>query len=462
MTGLTAMQQLSRLLVCLGVYLIIAAISLRAEIYDQVPVPDFQKQSLLNGMEILFLDSNERRVPFVLMLKNGAAFDPVNKWGVTYLTSQMMVEGTESRTGAHLREDLQKLDAELEVKVDWDAIYFSGSAPMEQVAEVLSILAEVVIRPRFDEETFTKVRDRLVGEVETENQRPEAISEQLFRARLFEGNPYEHSAKGTLANLRNLYLADVKIQYRKLFMPNQAQLAVYHSGGREKLYTALSRRWGSWVRGDALPFSFRRAQAPPELRILLADRPGEESLFRWGSLAVEKGAREYYALKVFEQYLALTLPSWASQVASEQSIKALARLEARKMPGYIQLSIQASPEQLPAYIQKFRDFLKSVHHGEIDPPRFEEAKQLAYLDFRRSFDSPAECLYQLLQTDLYSLGINFIANYGYRLHRVTPEAVQSALRRQLPLENSLLVVVGPAEILQNKLKELGKVELVTP
>lgn len=454
------MRRLFSLLALLPTLLIISGNLLRAEIYTEIPIPSLHKQSLLNGLQLLFLPSSETRLPFVLMIENGAAFDPVDKWGVTYLMVKTALEGTEEKPGLVILEELQKLGCELDFRVDWDAVYFFGAAPTDQLATALNGLARIIVRPQLEKETFERIRRQILKELEQETEHIETVTEALFVSRLFAGNPYQHSVKGTPGTLRNLELRDVKVQYRKLFLPNQAQLALYHTGDRDPLFAELSRRWGSWVRGDPAPFTFRKALAPTERHILLIDRPLNESLFRWGKLGVEKGTREYYALKVFEQYLTLSVPDWALQVASENQIKALAQVRARKMPGYIQFSLQAPSGQLLSYVEKYQDFLLDLREGRIDSARLEEARRLTFLEFRNSFNRPLSSLYMLLETDLYDLGINYITNYGFRIDRVSEEALQSLLQEYLSIQESLMVVAGPAEILQSKLQELGKVEVI--
>ncbi len=371
-------------------------------------------------MEILFLARSDERVPFVLMIKNGAAFDPIDKWGITYLTTSMLFEQSASRTGVELQKGFQELNADLNFGVEGDAIYFFGSAPTEQLGDTLNLLAEMVVRPAFQEEAFQQTRQRMVLEIEEEQQHLGVISQDLFLAELFQANPYAHAVKGTAQTLHNLTLSDVRTQYRKLFMPNQAQLALYHSGDGNEIFRALSRSWGS--------------------------------------LGVKRGSRDYYALKVFQQYLTLCLPTWANQVASEEQIQASSELEAGRMPGYLQLNIQAPPHQLISYYQKFEVLAKELQDGNIDGQKFEEAKRLAYLEMTDALGEPLSALYQLLETDLHNVGINYLTNYGLRLDRVTPETFQNAVRKYVSLEHSVLVVAGPVQRLRSELAKIGKLK----
>ncbi len=438
-------------------FLIISPNPLRAEDYRPITPPEFYKQALLNGMEILLLAGNDQRVPFVLMIKNGAAFDPTEKWGVTYLTSWMILEQSETSIGLAVETGLRELEAELDLRVGWDAIFFVGSTPSENLVDVLNLLAEMVVRPVFREESFQQLRNGVIQELEERQNQLEILTQDVFLAELFQANPYAHSVKGTTETLRNLSLADVKTQYRKLFLPNQTQLAFYLSGDSDGTVAALSRHWGSWIKRDPLPFTFRKALPPNGRRVQFLDQPSADSLFRWGNLSIERSSADYYALKVFQQYLTLSLPSWASQIASQRQIQASSELESRRMPGYLQLSIQAPPEQLIAYYHKFESFAKDLHDGHIDSQKFEEAKQLAYLEMTDSLREPLAGLYQLLETSLYEVGINFLTNYGLRLNRLTRDDFQEAVQKYVALDDFVLVVAGPAQYLKSELDKIGPV-----
>ena len=439
--------------------LIIAAGSARAE-SDNLPVPEFEARNLLNGMELLFLPSGEARVPFILMIKNGAAFDPVDKWGVTYLMVRMLLEGKEGRSGTPIQEDLKNLGVELQARVHWDTIYFHGSAPAAKLLDSLNLLAETVVRPKFEEEMFEQLRARILEDIEAEKLKVEVSTQRLFLRELFSGNPYGHSSKGTPETLKNLYFRDIKIQYRKLMVPNQAKLAFYHAGEVADLFAGLSRKWGSWVRKDARPFAFRRAEPIKEKRIFLLDRPGDSGFFRWGKLGVKRGVRDYYALKIVEEYLNLSLPTWAEEVASEAQIQALPSFETFRMPGYIQLSLQASSQHLVPYLKRFIQSLKELRDGQVDLAKFEEARQLTFLEFKRSLEDPQSRLFRLLDTSLYELGISYLTSYGRRLNRVQPKAIPAILEEYLSPDSFLLIVEGPASKMKADLEELGAVEIL--
>jgi zinc protease len=394
------------------------------------------------------------------MIKNGAAFDPVGKWGSTHLMVHSMMGMTERRGGDKIREDLASMNAEIEVRVDWDAIFFEGSAPANRIADTLEVLAEIVTKPRFEEKSFEELRAAWIKRVSEESEQIGRRTQLRFIGELFQENPYGHSVEGSVETLTALSLNDLKIQYRRLLMPNQAQLALEFSGDVAKLFRGMGRSWGGWVRGDAVPFTFRQAGPIAGTRILLLDWPQEEALLRFGSLSVVKGSADFYTLKVLEHYLTLCLPDWADQVASDSQIQAVVSLEARKMPGYLQLSLKAPATLVAAYVQKIRDVLERLRSGEIDPDRFKESKELALLELRESLSRPLPRLYELLRANLYDLGLRYVSAFGPRLDRVHPAQVQSVLLHHLSPDSLLMVVAGPAAQIGPQFDKFGTVEIL--
>jgi zinc protease len=437
---------------------IISTTTLHAEQPAQIPLPKIERKSMLNGMQVLFLDAEGDRCPFLLMIQNGAAFDPVDKWGVTFLMTRMLMDQLAERD--YLSE-FKARGITVHATTDWDAIFIEGSAPPEEVEFALQTLGEILVRPKFKQEVFDTLRASLVDELEKLEQDPEFESELLFTSRIFQDNPYGHPVRGTVKTVSSLYLRDVLIQSRRLLLPNQTSLALYYSGDRDLLFEKLSRRWGGWVQERALPFTFRQATPPSEPQIALLNRPiDDKCLVRWGYLGVEKSSRDYLTFKVLEQYLTLAMPDWAQEIQNVNHIRGYAQSVARRMPGYLQISIETEPTYAPAYVSKFLSAMDKLRTEPVDEKRFEEAKSLVLQEFLKSLADPVRRVKEILTSELYGLGLGFIPTFPLRLDRVTPEVFQKVVSDQLPDKSFVVVVVSPGEGLDSRLEQFGRVEVL--
>lgn len=432
-----------------------------ASIEYQISLPPFERQSLLNGLEVYLFPSSSDRLDFMLMVVNGGVFDPVEKWGVTYLTSRMLVDTGKDRSGQSLLEAITANGGQLTVKVEPDAIFFEGSAPADRLTDVLNIFGQMMVQPEFDEENLARLRDETIAQLETKREDdPSFLTQEHFLAQLFRANPYAHLVKGTPTTLKNITLADVRYQYKKIFIPNQSYLAFYHHGPAADATRGLTRRWGGWVKGAGAPFAFRQASAPASAEIVLIDRPGQEAIMRCGTLSTPRGDRTQTALEILQEYLTLSLPGWASQIASSQQVRASASLETRKMTGFFQLSIQAPAEQIPAYIRRYQQAIADIERGQISREQFEEAKRVIVQEFKGRLMVPSTRLRSVLETHLYGVGVNYISNFGVRISRLTPEGFQTAIKQHFTANQPIIVLSGPKELLEKSLSEFGPVRLL--
>ncbi len=438
--------------------LIIAPGSSFAESFQHSLLPEIERKPLLNGMQFLFFDGTEERVPFILMIKNGAAFDPSGKWGATNLLLKMMIDGAMDEV---LERELGEREIEFDYSLDWDAIHVKGTAPAEHLNFALSTLSDLLVRPVLDEEVFERYREQAIEEAKEDWERLESRTQLLFSEYLFQKNPYGHPVIGTPDTLKKLYLRDVKIQYRKLMIPNQAFLAVAFSGDREDLFRRQSRRWGSWVRNKAAPFTFRKSVPPERPKILLVDQQnGETSFLRWGYLGVARSSRDFLIFKILEEYLTLWLPSWAEEISASSQIRGCPKLVERRMPGYLQVSLETPADSIISYYEKLRDSLAELRSGKLDVSQFEEAKQLVFQELEGAFNEPVGQMKLILGAELYGLGVNYISTLNLRLERVTQEVFQERLNELLPQGRFVMIVAGEVEKLEPFFANVGEVKVL--
>lgn len=420
----------------------------RSAAAEKLILPKIERKTLLNGMQVLFFDQTSDVIPFKLMIKNGAAFDPANKWGATYLMAEVMKAILEDPL---LKAEMESRQVKIESEVTWDAISFSGEAPSREIGYALDLLADLVIRPEFKEETFETIRTEHLEEVKLTESLLENKVDLLLKEKVFTMNPYGKPRIGTSSSVAGLQLNDLIVQYRRLILPNQAVMAIAFSEEREGLFNYLSRRWGSWVRRNSAPFVFRRSHRyqKPEIAIIEADR--RQGLVSWGLLGFEKSSRESISMEVLEQYLTLSLPGWASEVASAGQIRGSIESTSMRMPGYLKISLEIPVNHLSSYYEKLLDTLRDISQGNIDKSQFEDAKQIVMTEFRSSLEQTEGLMERVLETDLYELGINFIPTFGLRLSRINQSRFQETIKALVPEKSHVMIAAGPKKEIETQI-----------
>ncbi len=428
--------------------------SIRTGPIERLSLPKIERKNLLNGMQVIFFSQTSDTIPFKLMIKNGAAFDPSNKWGATYLMAQVMMDLLNDPL---IKSESTSRKIKIECEVSWDAIVFSGEAPSKEIGYALDLLADLVIRPEFKEDSFNRIKKEHIKEVNLTESLLENRVSLLLKEKVFSRNPYGRPEIGTSSSVPNLELNDLIVQFRRLILPNQAVLAIAFSEERQGLFNYLSRRWGSWVRKTPAPFVFRRSHryTEPEISIIEADR--RQGIVSWGLLGFEKSSREAISMEVLEQYLTLALPNWASEIASSGQIRGSIESTSMRMPGYLRISLEIPVQQLFSYHTKLFNTLDEISRGDINPAQFEDAKQIVMAEFRSSLEQTKGQMDKVLETDLYELGINFIPTFGLRLSRVSESKFQEMIKSLVPDKSHIMITAGPRQEIEEQLakKQVG-------
>ena len=99
-------------------------------------------------------------VNLALVVKAGAAADPIGKYGVASFTSAMLDEGAGSRNALDLADAIQFLGASLATGSTFDASSIRLQTPVSKLDDALPLMADVSQRPTFPKQELERVRQQ--------------------------------------------------------------------------------------------------------------------------------------------------------------------------------------------------------------------------------------------------------------------------------------------------------------
>jgi zinc protease len=156
-----------------------------------------------------------RVVAFRILFDTGSSDDPSGKEGLTALTAAMTAKsGTKDLTFAALSRALYPMAASIGVDTDRDQTVFSVDVAATDLERFYPLLRDVLLSPRLDDESFTRLKARHKSDLEDElkGSDDESLGKEALQAFIYEGHPYGHPAVGTSAGLAAITLGDVKMR----------------------------------------------------------------------------------------------------------------------------------------------------------------------------------------------------------------------------------------------------------
>ncbi|MBW2261698.1 MAG: insulinase family protein [Deltaproteobacteria bacterium] len=207
----------ARILIVLLALMISAPACKKKKAGGPAPAPTPEPEA---RVEVLMIPSKVDAVDFRILFSTGSVDDPEGKEGLTALTAGLMAEGgTASHTYPELLDILYPMAAEVHVQVDRELTVFMARVHRDHLDEFVPLIAEIIVKPRFDEKAFSRLRADALNHIRKELRMAsdEQLSIQALDTWIHEDHPYGHVVAGTVKGLESITLADVKAHWAQVF-----------------------------------------------------------------------------------------------------------------------------------------------------------------------------------------------------------------------------------------------------
>ena len=434
------------------------------------PAPPFvfpaaRRTRLTNGLDVTTVE--HRKMPVVssvLLLRCGAASDPVDQAGLASLTAALLDEGTRNLTGLEVYERFGRLGAQFDVDAGMDATVVRLTTLAGVAGEGLSLLAELVIEPRFDHEAFDRLRALRLDRLAQLREVAPALADRAFARVLYGRRSYGHLPSGTEGEVRSLTRNDVVAFHARGYRPALAALIVVGDGTHEALVGMAEAAFGGWTDApvpSAPEPAVEHSEVASELpRLVVVDRPGAaQSEIRIGHVAVSRDTPDYFPLLVlnmafggqFTSRLNLNLREDKGYTYGVCSV-----FEFRRRPGPFMVQTSVETAATSASVREVLDEIRAVRDGR-PVTRLELARATSGLTrgYPRGFETAEQIARGLAQVALHGLPDDHFSQFGHRVEAVNEADVARVAREHLDPGRLSTVIVGDRAEVADSLAEVG-------
>ena len=135
-------------------------------------VPENRSFTLDNGMEVTFIQYGLAPTTQISLRVRAGNIDDGSQTYLADLTASMMEEGAAGRTAEDIATEIASMGGELGVGVGWHTTNIGVNVLSQYAPDALGVIADVVMRPNFDESEFDRVRANLVRDVSVSRAQP--------------------------------------------------------------------------------------------------------------------------------------------------------------------------------------------------------------------------------------------------------------------------------------------------
>jgi zinc protease len=426
--------------------------------------PDIRRRTLSNGVRVCTVE--HRQVPLVAVLAlvpAGAAFDPPDRPGLAAITGDMLDEGCGDRSALDVHEALGRIGAQLDLDVGHDATVIGLTTLERYLDRGLELVRDMLVRPRFEQREFDRVRDLRLNRLLQLKDMPPALADRAFTQLLYRNHPYGHLPIGSEGSLRLMMIRDIVAFHRRAFAPSRTTLIAVGDASHDVLSGAIERAFESWtppVSSEPCvdPGQFP-APATPTTRLALVHRAGAaQAELRIGHVALARRSPDYHAALVLNMILGGQFVSRINMNLREDkgyTYGARTAFEFRRSPGPFVLHASVQHDAAADALREALGEIKAIR-GErpVTAEELELGRASLTRGYPRNFETADQVARGAAQLALYDLPDDYFTTFVPKVQSLTTADVTAVAAKHIDPSRLLTVVVGDRDKLTPSLKAL--------
>ncbi len=426
--------------------------------------PAIEKSTLANGLRVWTV--RHPSIPVVtmmLLVRRGAADDPIGKEGLAAITVDMMDEGSGERSAIQVHEELARLGAQLDSDISADAVVLTITALSRFTPSALTLLADITAHPSLHVADFERVRQLRRHRLKQLRDMPGAVADRAFVRLLYGSHPYGHTPLGSDRALCDLTVDDVRAFHREMMRPSDATLVVSGDCRHDDVLRFAADAFSGWT-GGASGSTRRAAPLPEPPRLNIIPRLGApQSELRIGHVAVARDTPDYHALVAANMVLGGQFASRINLNLREGkglTYGARTSFDFRRMAGPFSLQVSVQTAGTAVAIHEALDEIAAIR-GPRPVSTDELALGVATLTrgYPRNFETADQVARAATQIALYDLPDDYFVEFVPRVERITAGDITRVSAQHLDPARLITLVVGDYDTLAG---DLDRLELGAP
>lgn len=422
------------------------------------------QSQLPNGLSVYSLEDHASPLISIRALVWAGQYDdPAAKLGTAGLTADLAASGGAGPlTAEQLDELLDFHAADLGGGASDEYSQVSLSIRSEDLARLFPVFADVVQRPRFQQDRFdVSVRNTLEA-IRRRPDRADGLAARALNKAIF-GPTTLLGREVTEATIKAITVADLKAFHGKAFSPKATALLVSGDFDPALLAQLVKTHFGGWKGGERLPRTY--PDAPKlERRVIVVPKATPQAKVRLGGLGYQRRSPDEYAMRLVNTTLgAFGVGRLYKEIRDHQGLAYSASSQVSPGPttGSFTASFDTRPEQVPLALDAALKILGD--EATTAPPTAPELRQAADMtvnSFAFRFDHVSKIVFEKALFDMFGYAEDYLDRYRDNVAKVDGPTAAATAKRLARVDQLQIVIVGPVDKMGD-LSRFGPVTTIT-
>ncbi len=408
---------------------------------------------LANGLTVMIVENH--KLPHVTM-NLSMDMPPIlegDKAGISEIMAEQLGNGTKTISKDEFNKKVDFLGANL----NFSAHGASAGTLSKYFSQVIKLMADAVVNPKFDESEIQKSKDRMMEGLKSQEKNASAIASKVYNALQYGKN----TARGEFESeqtIKNITTADVNNYYQKYYSPDNAYLVIVGDVNYADAKKLVEQGFSSWKKSGIVYPKLEPANNPKTTEIAVVDVPSAvQSVIKVGNLTdLRMNSKDYFASILGNYILGDGSEARLFMNLREKNAftyGAYSRLSTGKYSPDFSAQASVRNEVADKAVKEFLYELNRI--STITPEELTAAKAKLKGEFIMSMEKPETIARLALMQKTQGLPADFYTNYLKSIDAVTAAEVSSAVKRNILGGQSRILVAGKGAEISDKLEALG-------
>lgn len=408
---------------------------------------------LKNGMTVMVVENNKLpRVNVSLSMDRQPYFEG-DVTGVSEIMADQLGNGTTTLSKDAFNKKVDFLGANLNFSTGGA----SSNSLSKYFPEVLGLMADAIINPKFSADEIQKSKDRAVEGLKSSEKSADAIASRVSNALAY-GKNTSRGEFETEQSINKIQLADVQNVYKKYYAPDNAYLVIVGDVKFDKVKPMVEKAFNNWKKADTKFPALEPASNVAKTEINVVDVPSAvQSVVSVGNLNTLKMKNPNYFPATIANYIlggggearlfmnlreknGFTYGAYSDMSASKYSPSFSAEASVRN-------------EVTDKAVKEFMNEINGISTVKAD--ELANAKAKLKGSFIMALEQPATIARFAVNQKVQDLPADFYTNYLKSIDKVTAADVSNAVKATILPNQSRIFIAGKASEISEGLEKLG-------
>jgi predicted Zn-dependent peptidase len=214
---------------------------------------DIQRHVLPNGLVVVTETMNHvRSVSIGVWVRNGSRREAIEQNGLAHFMEHMVFKGTERRSAEAIAREMDSVGGMLDAFTSKEQICFNAKVLDENLPIAFDVIADLVLRPRFDSDDVAKERQVVLEEIKMDLDNPEYMLHEIFTRGFWPEHPLGRPILGTPETVKQFSREALQTRFREWFAPDHLVITAAGNVTHQQVMDLVQREFGHLRSNGAL------------------------------------------------------------------------------------------------------------------------------------------------------------------------------------------------------------------